>query len=325
MDQEQSPLENLLALLDPAPIDPAPAVPAAGDATEDDPARRHPADDAFPAFRGSPPLDGSVPLYGGLLAGQALAAAGRSVAGGRVHSLHAYFLRPGASDQPTDYRVAPLADSRSFSVREITASQRGIELCALTASFHRDEPGVSHQDPMPPVPDPEGLPTYEERLSKAFGQHIESLRKPYDLRFVGPMGLDAASDPALGSPRTQVWVRFPPLPPGSSPEQAPLLHSCLLAYVSDTVPMEAVLVRHALSIMTDVARCASLDHAVWFHRQPRADEWLLYDMDTPVAAGARALVRGRFFTRDGELTASVAQELYVRVTPEARAARTNTE
>ncbi|GAA0587722.1 acyl-CoA thioesterase [Streptomyces crystallinus] len=264
-------------------------------------------------FVGPPPLEQSVPVYGGHVAAQALAAAGRTVPGGlSAHSAHCFFLRPTLPTAPFDHRVERVRDSAAFATRRVTATQRGREVFALTASFHHPEPGLDHQDPMPSVPAPEDLAAYEERLTKAFGAVTQPLGKPYDLRFVGPLSFDVENDPSLAASRNQVWVRAKgDLPPQTDPDRERLLHDCLLVYVCDVTMLETVLLRHGVSWFHASGR--SLDYTVWIHRPFRADEWLLCDLETPVATGGRGLVLGRVFTRDGVLVATLAQEGVIRV------------
>lgn len=328
MGHNSAPLEYLLGLLDLESVGSGPnstgAVP-----TGFGPNSPGPNSTASACFRGRPPREGTMPVYGGHLVAQALAAAGRTVSPAHhPNSLHAYFLRPAHPDAPIDYRVDTALTTQSFAARRVLAAQGGREVFSLAVSFHRPETGPSRQDPMPQVPDPQTLPTYEERLTKALGQHVEPLGKPYELRFVGPLSLDAARDPALRSSSTSVWVRTDGrLPDAATDGQLPhdaaigghpqLLHSCLAAYISDSTLMESVLTGLGLSWLTDVTRAGSLDHAMWFHRPFRADEWLLYEQRSPVTFGARALAGGRFFTRDGRLVASCTQEVLLRVAPEA--------
>lgn len=262
---------------------------------------------------GHPPLEQSSPVYGGHLAAQALAAAGRTVpAGLPVHSVHCFFLRPALPTAPFGYRVDRVRDSASFATRRVQATQRGREVFALTASFHRPDPGLGHQDPMPSVPAPEDLPTYEERLTKAFGEVMQPLGKPYELRFAGPLSFDVEKDPSLVSSRNRVWVRTKgAVPPEASAERERLLHDCLLVYVCDVTMLETVLLRHGISWFHASGR--SVDYTVWIHRPFRADEWLLCDLESPVASGGRGLVLGRVFTRDGALVATLAQEGLIRV------------
>ncbi|KPI10145.1 Choloyl-CoA hydrolase [Actinobacteria bacterium OK074] len=259
-------------------------------------------------FRGRPPLEPSAPVYGGHLAAQALAAAGRTVpAGLDAHSVHCFFLQAALPGTPFVYRVERVRDSVSFTTRRVCALQHGQVVFSLTASFHRPEPGLGHQDPMPSVPDPEALPTYEERLSEAFGAVMQPLGKPYELRFAGPLSFDVEKDPSLVSSRTEVWVRTEARPP----EDARLLHACLLVYVCDVTMLDTVLVRHGVSWLH--ASGWSVDYTVWIHGTFRADDWLLCALETPVASGGRGLVLGRVFTRGGTLVATLAQEGLIRV------------
>ncbi|MFC6986204.1 acyl-CoA thioesterase [Streptomyces cirratus] len=293
MDQERA-LLDLLGLLDP---DPEPA-PDRSDGER---------------FLGRPPLERSSPVYGGHVAAQALAAAGRTVSAGlAVHSVHCSFLRPALPTVPFDHGVERVRDSGSFATRRVHTTQRGREVFTLTASFHRPEPGLGHQDPMPPVPDPECLPTYEERLTKAFGEVTQSLGKPYELRFVGPLSFDAEKDRSQVSSRTQVWVRAKgDVPSEATADRERLLHACLLVYVCDVTMLETVLVRHGVSWFH--ATGWSIDYTVWIHRAFRVDDWLLCALETPVASGGRGLVLGRVFTREGVLVATLAQEGLIRI------------
>ncbi|MFG2142947.1 acyl-CoA thioesterase [Streptomyces sp. NPDC048696] len=290
MDRERTPL-NLLGLLD---------LGADPDGDEN-------------RFAGLPALEQTSPVYGGHLAAQALAAAGRTVSGELpVHSVHGFFVRPALPGMAFDHRVERVRDSASFATRRVRVTQRGREVFSLTASFHRPEPGLGHQDPMPPVPDPESLPTYEERLTKAFGTVMHPLGTPYELRFVGPLSFDAEKDPSLRSPRSQVWVRVRgELPTEAAAGRERLLHDCLLVYVCDVTMLDTVLVRQGVSWLHTTGR--SVDYTVWIHRPFRADDWLLCDLETPVASAGRGLVLGRVFTREGVLAATLAQEGLIRV------------
>ncbi|GAA1930166.1 acyl-CoA thioesterase [Streptantibioticus ferralitis] len=289
MDQEHT-LLDLLGLLD---LDPDP--------------------DDGDHFLGRPSLGQSSPVYGGHMAGQALAAAGRTVSAELpVHSVHCSFVRPALPAIPFGYGVERVRDSTAFATRRVRATQHGREVFALTASFHRPEPGLTHQDPMPRVPDPEDLPTFEDRLTTAFGEVMRPLGNPYELRFVGPLSFDMEKDPSLASPRTQVWVRVKgELPAEAAVGREHLLHACLLAYLSDVTMLETVLVRHGISWLRASGR--SIDHTLWLHRPFRADDWLLCAHESPAAFGGRALVLGRVFTRDGVLVATLAQEGLLRV------------
>jgi acyl-CoA thioesterase-2 len=179
----------------------------------------------------------------------------------------------------------------------------------LSASFQVLEDGPEHQAPMPDVPGPDELPTMRERLEKLFGPTASDFdrRRPVDLRHITPLSWEAARDPALAGPESKVWLRVD----GELPDD-PLLHVCLMTYASDMTLLDTVLLNHGLAWGDKKTMGASLDHAMWFHRPFRADEWLLYAQDTPNASGARGLARGEVFTRDGELVVSVVQEGLIR-------------
>ena len=262
-------------------------------------------------FRGVSPKHSPVRVFGGQVAGQALVAAGRTVPEDRpVHSLHAYFIRGGDPAVPIVYQVDRIRDGRSFTTRRVVAIQHGKPIFALSASFQRVEPGVEHAEEMPEVPDPESLPTYTELMSpelrEKFGPWAQRPR-PIDVRYV--------SEPAWRSretgprdARNQVWMRADGVLPDN-----PLTHVCVLAYASDMTLLDAVLARHGVYWGVDNVMGASLDHAMWFHRPFRADEWVLYDCASPSASGGRGLATGRFFSRDGKLIATVVQEGMLRV------------
>ena len=266
-------------------------------------------------FRGVSPADEKRQrVFGGQVAGQALVAAGRTVAasGGagsttNVHSLHAYFLRPGDPTVPILYEVDRIRDGRSFTTRRVVAIQHGEAIFHLSASFHADEPGVHHQIPMPAAPDPEDLPPFAERMAPWADQMGEwySRPRPIDTRY--------ADDPPRAKtgprpPRQQVWMRAD----GRLPDN-PMLHACVVAYASDMSLLDSAFLPHNLSWEDGEVMGASLDHAMWFHRPFRADEWLLYDQESPSTSGARALARGAIFRRDGTLAVSVVQEGLLRV------------
>jgi acyl-CoA thioesterase-2 len=260
-------------------------------------------------FRGVSPSESPVRVFGGQVAGQALIAAGRTVpVERRVHSLHAYFIRGGDPSIPIVYEVDRIRDGRSFTTRRITGIQRGKAIFALSASFQIDEPGIEHSEPMPEVPAPETLPTYGERSAprrELSNGRVAQLPRPIDLRHVTePAWLSRQSGPREA--RNQVWMRAD----GTLPDD-PLLHVCLLTYCSDMTLLDSVLARHGV-YWGDV-NGASLDHALWFHRPFRADEWLLYDCVSPTASGARGLATGRFFTQAGSHIATVVQEGLLRV------------
>nr|WP_130346997.1 acyl-CoA thioesterase II [Herbihabitans rhizosphaerae] len=262
-------------------------------------------------FRGVSPKHSPIRVFGGQVAGQALVAAGRTVpAERRVHSLHAYFIRGGDPSVPIVYEVDRIRDGRSFTTRRVVAVQRGRAIFSLSASFQLDEPGADHADEMPDVPAPETLPTQGERITpelrEKFGVVVDRPR-PIDVRYVTePPWLTRGQGP--GEARNQVWMRAD----GKLPDDQ-LLHVCVLAYASDMTLLDSVLARHGVYWGTDNVLGASLDHAMWFHRPFRADEWFLYDCVSPSASGGRGLATGRFFAQDGTLIATVVQEGLLRI------------
>ncbi len=260
-------------------------------------------------FRGVSPKVSMQRVFGGQVAGQALVAAGRTVPPDRaVHSLQAYFLRPGDPTVPIVYTVDRIRDGRSFTSRRVLAVQHGEAIFSLSASFHRAEEGLEHQGVMPQVPDPESLPTIAERVAPyadELGQWAR-LPRPFDLRYVDdPPWVQRADGPREA--RSRVWMRAS----GRLPDD-PLLHVCALTFASDMTLLDSVLVRHGLAWGLDEVVGASLDHAMWFHRSFRADEWLLYESESPSAAGGRGLATGRIWTRDGRHVVSVVQEGLLR-------------
>jgi acyl-CoA thioesterase-2 len=262
-------------------------------------------------FRGLSPDESVQRVFGGQVAGQALIAVGRTVPEDRhVHSLHAYFLRPGDPTIPIVYEVDRIRDGRSFTTRRVVAVQHGKAIFNLSASFQIDEPGVDHQAEMPEAPDPEALPTVNERRKAAGIADSPGWNKPrpIDLRYVD----DPPWWPAPGNERRskqQVWIRAN----GEMPDD-PLLHVCAVTYASDMTLLDSALLANGL-VWDDNRNVmvASLDHAMWFHRPFRADDWLLYDQQSPSASGARGLSIGRLFTRDGRHVVSVVQEGLLRV------------
>ncbi|GAA1780588.1 acyl-CoA thioesterase II [Actinomadura chokoriensis] len=263
-------------------------------------------------FRGRSPEERRQRVFGGQVAGQALVAAGRTVPANRpVHSLHAYFIRPGDPLVPIVYTVDRVRDGRSFTTRRVMAVQHGKAIFTLSASFQIAEDGPFHQAPMPEAPAPETLPDGLERLTPIFGEvgaREFVTRRPFDIRHATPLTWEAAKDPALATPESKVWLKVD----GELPDD-PLLHVCLMTYASDMTLLDTVLLNHGLAWGDKRTMGASLDHAMWFHRPFRADDWLLYYQDTPFAGGARGLARGQVFTRSGELVVSVMQEGLVRV------------
>ncbi|MBA8825837.1 acyl-CoA thioesterase-2 [Saccharopolyspora lacisalsi] len=261
-------------------------------------------------FRGVSPAESPVRVFGGQVAGQALVAAGRTVpTDRRVHSLHAYFIRPGDPSVPIVYEVDRTRDGRSFTTRRVVAVQHGKTIFSLSASFQIDEDGIDHAEAMPEVPDPETLPSYGELIGELRNKlgGIANLPRPIDVRYVTePPWTRRESGPSEA--RNQVWMRAD----GTLPDDD-LLHVCLLAYASDMTLLDSVLARHGVYWGLDEVAGASLDHAMWFHRPFRADDWFLYDCSSPSASGSRGLATGRFFSRDGGLVATVVQEGLLRV------------
>ena len=238
-------------------------------------------------------------VFGGQVLGQALAAASRTVDPERiVHSLHGYFLRAGDTAVPIVYRPEPTRDGGSFSSRRVVASQNGKPIFYMSASFQRPEPGLDHQDPMPDdVVPPDEAPRLATVLEARSGRSAADWDKEWaalDVRLAGVTG-------------RQFWIRAA----GKLPDD-PALHACVLAYASDLTLLGASLLPHGIVIGDRRIQPASLDHALWFHREFRADEWLLYDQASPSASGARGFATGRLYTVDGRLIASVAQEGLIR-------------
>ncbi len=258
-------------------------------------------------FRGSSPDTSLQRVFGGQVAGQALVAAARTVSADRtVHSLHAYFLRPGDPKVPILYEVDRTRDGRSFTTRRVVAIQHGRPIFNLAASFHVHEDGFAHQVPMPDVPPPESLPDWKTQwapVADLVGDRWERPRA-IDLRYVS--GLPHLR-PGTSTMRQQVWLRAA----GTLPDDQ-VLHTCLLTYASDLTVLDTALLPHGTSSLDETVQLASLDHAMWFHQPFRADDWLLYDQETTAASGGRGLARGSVFRRDGVLVASVVQEGLIR-------------
>ncbi|MEU0391394.1 acyl-CoA thioesterase II [Streptomyces sp. NPDC006208] len=255
-------------------------------------------------------------VFGGQVAAQALVAAGRTVPDDRTaHSLHAYFLRMGDPGAPIVYTVDRIRDGRSFTTRRVVAVQHGAPIFHLSASFQTYEEGLEHQAAMPPAPAPETLPTAEEILPRYKDRFVHpdtvqrmiEARAAVDLRYVDEPPYGEFGQPR--EPRSQVWFRA-----NGKLADDPLLHVCLATYVSDMTLLDSVLLAHGRGgwAVGDVVG-ASLDHAMWFHRPFRADEWLLYDQESPSSSGGRGLGQARIYTQDGRLAISVIQEGVVRV------------
>ncbi|HSZ49246.1 MAG TPA: acyl-CoA thioesterase II [Streptosporangiaceae bacterium] len=263
-------------------------------------------------FRGrSPEGEQRQRVFGGQVAGQALVAAGRTVPADRpVHSLHAYFIRPGDPAVPLVYLVERVRDGRSFTTRRVTVVQHGKTIFTLSASFQETEPGFfDHFEPMPDVPAPDEVEPTSVRLRRLFGPAVDEYTRdsPIELRHVGPLSVEVERDPSLATPDNVVWLRAD----GDLPDD-PLLHVCLMTYASDMTLLDTVLHAHGVSWSDGLIVGASLDHAMWFHRPFRADRWLLYAQDSPSASGGRGLARGEVYTSEGELVVSVVQEGLLR-------------
>ncbi|MGQ7794385.1 acyl-CoA thioesterase II [Faunimonas sp. B44] len=265
-------------------------------------------------YRGRSPQSGWQRVFGGQVIGQALVAATRTVdADRRVHSLHAYFMRPGDPTVPIVYEVDRIRDGKSFATRRVVAIQHGHAIYSMSASFQVREEGLDHQLAMPDVPHPDRLMSEEQMKAMVMASAPKPIRaywereRPIEFRpvslkhYVSREQLDAVQ---------RVWFRATgPLP------DDPAIHACVLAYASDMTLLDTSLFAHGRSVFDRDMQVASLDHAMWFHRPFRADEWLLYDQDSPNASGARGFTRGSIFAADGRLVASVAQEGLVRLRP----------
>jgi acyl-CoA thioesterase-2 len=261
-------------------------------------------------FRGRSPQVGWQRVFGGQVIGQALVAACRTVEGRSPHSLHAYFLLPGDPKVPIIYEVDRIRDGRSFTTRRVVAIQHGQAIFSMSASFHAEEPGFEHAVPMPDVPFPEDLPdehgiknTVMPRMPDPVRAYFERER-PIELK---PVEFERYTSREPREPAFNVWIRAT----GRLPDD-PAIHQCILAYASDMTLLDSSLIAHGRTVFERSIQAASLDHALWFHRPFRADDWLLYHQDSPSAAGARGFSRGLIFTRDGRLVASVAQEGLIR-------------
>ncbi|MBN9100261.1 MAG: acyl-CoA thioesterase II [Pseudonocardia sp.] len=258
-------------------------------------------------FRGVSPAHRPTRVFGGQVAGQALVAAGRTVPDDReVHSLHAYFIRPGDPSVPIVYEAERVRDGRSFTTRRVMAIQHGEAIFSLSASFQQRQDGLEHSEPGPVgVPAPDSLPTIGERVAAGNQSGwLDKIPRPIDMRFVdepawtpGRVGSD---DPV------RVWMRA-----DGTLSDDKLLHVCMLTYASDLTLLGSVIARHDLG--STGVQMASLDHAMWFHRPFRADEWLLYTCYSPTASGSRGLATGTFTTQDGTLIATTVQEGLVRL------------
>ena len=267
-------------------------------------------------FRGQSRDLGGKAVFGGQVIGQGLVAGSRTVEGRLPHSLHAYFLRPGDMAHPIVYEVDRVRDGRSFAARRVQAIQGGEAILSMICSFQVPEPGFEHQAPMPDVPAPESLRPQRELVAEwlaSVPQVPPRIREAFERRTAvefRPVEPRNPLLPGMDPPRQAYWVRANgPLP------DAPLLHACVLAYASDFSLLSTALRPHGVSWLTPGLAVASIDHALWFHRSFRVDDWLLYAMDSPTAQGGRGLSRGLFFDRAGRLVASVVQENLMRRLP----------
>ena len=261
-------------------------------------------------FRGTSPRVGAKRVFGGQVIGQALIAATRTVEGVLPHSLHAYFLLGGDPDVPIVYDVDRIRDGKSFTTRRVVAIQHGRAIFSMSVSFHNDEPGLDFQVKMPDVPHPDALPSEAEIKQKILPQLPEAVRRYYERE--RPIELRPVDfGRYIGKPQPDnhfnIWMRTTAALPDD-----PAIHRCALAYASDMTILDTALLPHRRSIFDRDIMGASLDHAVWFHRPFRADQWLLYSQDSPNSHGSRGFGRGLIYAADGTLVASVAQEGLMR-------------
>jgi acyl-CoA thioesterase-2 len=265
-------------------------------------------------FRGRSPQSRWQRVFGGQVLGQALVAACRTVEDVSLrppHSLHGYFLIGGDPKVPIIYEVDRIRDGKSFATRRVVAIQHGRAIFSMSVSFHLHEEGLSHQFDMPDVPKPDALPSEAEFKERVWPMMPDPVRRYYERerpielrpveygRYLGEESKDG---------RFHVWIRAT----GKLPDE-PAIHQCVLAYASDMTLLDAALIPHARTVFSDDIMAASLDHALWFHRPFRADEWLLYAQDSPSLGGSRGFARGLIFSSDGTLVASVAQEGLLRL------------
>eukprot|EP00002_Diphylleia_rotans_P021944 TRINITY_DN4285_c0_g1_i1.p1 TRINITY_DN4285_c0_g1~~TRINITY_DN4285_c0_g1_i1.p1 ORF type:complete len:317 (+),score=58.50 TRINITY_DN4285_c0_g1_i1:66-1016(+) len=275
-------------------------------------------------YRGSTPLKFSDRIFGGQTLGQSLAAAGKTIeAPFVVHSLHAYFLRPGDVRVPILYQVERTRDGKGFTNRNVVAYQRGTPIFSVGVSFHIPEDSMSHQYPMPKVPSPEEVPTMKQRIIK----HSEDIRLPEHLRkrlakaatLPFPFEMRRITDwdtfhPTRTDPMQRVWLKV-----NGKLSDNPLIHQCAAAYLSDYSFIETSLYPHGLSFSSKNIQSASLDHSMWFHEPNfRADDWLFYDMECPRLVSGRGLCHGRFYDTKGKLLISTAQEGLIRIADESK-------
>ncbi|MEM1250500.1 MAG: acyl-CoA thioesterase II [Acidobacteriota bacterium] len=263
-------------------------------------------------YRGTSPQEGWQRVYGGQVVGQAMVAASRTVEEDRhAHSLHGYFLRPGDVTIPILYKVDRIRDGRSFTTRRVVAVQRGKAIFNMSISFQVEEEGLEHQSEAPEVPDPETLESEIELRKKEAHRLPKEYRatftrdRPIEIRPVDPVDL---LDPQPGEPLQRCWMRV-----RDSVGDDLRLHQCVLAYLSDWSLLDTTTRPHGVSYTNPKLQMASLDHAMWFHRPFRSDDWLLYEQDSPSASGSRGFNRGLIFDRQGRLVASAVQEGLMRL------------
>lgn len=261
-------------------------------------------------FRGHQPKEDRNRVYGGQVVAQSLVAAYRTVEARPVHSLHAYFIRPGNPAMPIVYQVDRLRDGRSFSVRRVLAVQDGEAIFSMGCSFQPPEEGIEHQLVMPSVPHPDELPSADD-VMKAFGRNIPSvverlLRMELPIEFK-PVDFEGMMARKMTGDSRHVWMRArAPLP------DDPIVHHAVLAHASDMAILDVALHKHGFGLFDGRFQSASLDHAMWFHRPFRMDEWLLYSHESPSMSSSRGFAEGSIFTEGGRLVASVAQEGLLR-------------
>lgn len=262
-------------------------------------------------FRGNSQNPSLQRVFGGQVIGQSMVAASRTIEGRLAHSLHGYFIQPGDPQVPIIYKVELMRDGKSYSTRRVTATQHGNVIFSIMISFHTGEQGAfDHQDRMPDVPPPEKF-TAEELFKQPISSEIpERIRRyygsdrPIQLR---PVEIGRYAGQKIDDGRIHIWMKAAARLPDN-----PALHLCALAYASDLSLLDAVMARYGRTLFDGRAMSASLDHAMWFHRPFRADDWLLYAKDSPSAQDGRGLTRGLIFKPDGTLVASVVQEGSVR-------------
>ncbi len=268
-------------------------------------------------FRGQSRDTGSPQVFGGQVLGQALKAASATIDDGRIcHSLHAYFLRRGDFNKPIVYSVDRSRDGGSFSARRVLAIQNGEQIFLCSASFQEPEPGLEYQAGMPKVPPPEELQSFAkppqavlEKLPEKLRRWLE-IERPFEFR---PVQQYNPLAPVACEPVRQIWMRAVDKLPDDD-----ALHRCLIAYISDYWLLDTTTMPHGSSFLRGNLIMASIDHAIWFHRPGRVDDWLLYSLDSPSSSGSRGFARGSLYTRAGVLVASTAQEGLIRLVQEQR-------